>query len=53
MQMISRQLMILRQLIGQLIEFDITTYGEIYGCTSQHCGDKWGVGVVMWVARNT
>ena len=29
-----------KQLMKQLIELDVNTYGKIYGCTSHHCGEN-------------
>ena len=44
--------MLSNQMMEQLINFDVATYGRIYGCTSDRCGNNWGVGMIMWVARN-
>ena len=46
------------QLMGQLIEYDVTSYGKIYECTRKHCdehsGDKWNtLGMIVWMKRNT
>ena len=46
------------QLMGQLIEYNVTSYGKIYECTRKHCGehsgDKWNtMGMIVWVTRNT
>ena len=47
MQFISKELM------AQIIKFDIRSYSEIYSCTSKKCYNQWSFGVVaMWIAQN-
>ena len=39
--------------LKDLINFDTNTYGNIYDCATEFCGEQWSIGVVLlWMIRN-